>query len=117
MKDMEYEERLKYLKLPSLEYRRFRGDLIEAFKILTGFYDNETIKDLFTLDEGTNTRGHKLKLKVKQSNTNLSLKFFTNRIVKPWNNLPAETITSKTLNAFKNSLDKQYKNIQYQCNI
>ena len=116
-KDMEYEERLKSLHLPSLEYRRFRGDMIETFKILKGFYDPITIKDLFTLVEDNTTRGHSLKLKVKQSNTNLSLNFFTNRIVKPWNGLLPETVTAETLNAFKNLLDKEFEENIYKCDM
>jgi hypothetical protein len=35
MKDLTYEERLRKLKLPSLRYRRLRGDMIETFKIVT----------------------------------------------------------------------------------
>jgi hypothetical protein len=31
-KDMTYENRLRKLKLPTLAYRRKRGDMIEAFK-------------------------------------------------------------------------------------
>ena len=116
-KDMEYEERLKKLGLPSLEYRRFRGDLIETFKILNGYYDPATTKGLFTLCGDDSTRGHSLKLRVKQSNTNLSLKFFTNRITKTWNSLPSETVCVETLNAFKNAIDKQFKEITYVQNI
>ena len=33
---LSYEERLKKLKLPTLKYRRLRGDMIEVFKILMG---------------------------------------------------------------------------------
>ena len=29
-----YEDRLRYLNLPSLKYRRIRGDLIQLFKIV-----------------------------------------------------------------------------------
>jgi hypothetical protein len=36
-----YPERLQKLKLPTLAYRRIRGDMIELFKILTGKYDPE----------------------------------------------------------------------------
>ena len=39
MKDLSYEARLKYLKLPSLSYRRLRGDVIEMYKIITHKYD------------------------------------------------------------------------------
>ena len=38
---MEYSDRLKKLKMPTLKYRRLRGDMIETFKIITGNYDNE----------------------------------------------------------------------------
>jgi hypothetical protein len=31
--NMEYNERLKKLKMPTLKYRRMRGDMIEVFKI------------------------------------------------------------------------------------
>ena len=37
--DMTYEERLKTLKLPTLVYRRMRGDIIEAYKLVTKKYD------------------------------------------------------------------------------
>ena len=39
LKDMSYEERLRSLKLQSLETRRLRGDMIEVFKILKGLDD------------------------------------------------------------------------------
>ena len=39
MKELNYEDRLKSLKLYSLEYRRFRGDMIEVFKMCHGHYD------------------------------------------------------------------------------
>jgi hypothetical protein len=34
LKNMEYNERLKKLKMPTLKYRRMRGDMIEVFKSL-----------------------------------------------------------------------------------
>ena len=36
--DMPYEQRLEELKLPSLAYRRMRGDVIEMFKYCQGEY-------------------------------------------------------------------------------
>ena len=37
--NLSYENRLKKLKLPSLEYRQPRGDMIEVFKIIRNYYD------------------------------------------------------------------------------
>ena len=39
LKDMTYEKRLRKLKVPTLDYRRTRGDMIEAFKLTSGLYD------------------------------------------------------------------------------
>ena len=45
----------------SLEQRRLRGNLIEAFKIMRGM-DRVDREQLFPLVEGSVTRGHKLKV-------------------------------------------------------
>ena len=37
LKDLSYPERLKKLKLPTLAYRRIRGDMIETYKIKREF--------------------------------------------------------------------------------
>ena len=39
-----YEERLMALKLPTLKYRRIRGDMIEVYKLLTNMYDDNTVQ-------------------------------------------------------------------------
>ena len=56
-----YQERLKTLGLPSLEYRRERADVIEVFKILNTI--DEIDKDkFFTVSTYTSTRGHPRKV-------------------------------------------------------
>ena len=49
MKNLSYTERLSKLKLPSLEYRRLRGDIIQVYKIVNGDYDPVTTVSLFSI--------------------------------------------------------------------
>ena len=42
LKNLIYEEHLQKLDLPTLQFRRLRGDLIETYKLMTGKYD-ETV--------------------------------------------------------------------------
>ena len=56
LKNLSYKERLIKLKLPSLEYRRLRGDFIEAYKILNNIYDPLTTKRLLTVCTNKRTR-------------------------------------------------------------
>ena len=48
LKEKSYRERLTILKLPSLTFRRLRGDLIEVYKIVHDIYDPITTKKLLT---------------------------------------------------------------------
>ena len=65
-----YEERLKKMDLPSLAYRRVRGDAIELHKYLHGIYSVDS-SDLLPLHESSSlsTRGHTLKLAKRSSRT------------------------------------------------
>ena len=47
MSNLTYPERLKKLKLPTLMYRRLRGDLIEVYKIMKPIYDS-TVRPVLT---------------------------------------------------------------------
>ena len=66
--ELEYNQRLAQLKLPSLEYRRCRGDMIEVFKITHGIYDSTTTSALFTYNKAI-TRGHPYKFTKVSTNT------------------------------------------------
>ena len=68
LKNLSYQERLSKLKLPSLEYRRLRGDFIEVYKIVHKIYDPLTTNSLLTLDLNLKTRTNSLKLKKKRTN-------------------------------------------------
>ena len=112
MTDVPYEERLRMLKLPSLCYRRVRGDMIEMFKITHNFYDSQITKSLFQFaDSITRTNGYKL-TKV-QCNTASFQHFFTNRVVNCWNSLPRHVVSVDTINVLENSLDRHLSSFTY----
>ena len=106
LKNLTYEERLRALKLPTLRFRRLRGDMIETFKILKGIYDRKVTEDLFELNQESKSRGHTLKIRKQRSRLNVRKFFFTNRIVDIWNNLKEEIVSAKNLNTSKNKQDE-----------
>ena len=60
-----YRERLEDMKLPTLKYRRYRGDMIECYKISHGLYDNEIINNFLRFrpnDRQYLFRGHRFNL-------------------------------------------------------
>ena len=61
LKNLEYADILRKLKMPTLKYRRNRGDMIETFKIMSGINDKEVTDGMLELDENTRTRGHEKK--------------------------------------------------------
>ena len=110
IKDLPYEQRLATLKLPSLKYRRFRGDLIQYFKIMTGI-DDMNFEHLFSYNESVCTRSANLNLHKKYSRTNLRKFSFTNRVISYWNALSTNTKSAHDLNHFKALLDSDEKKI------
>ena len=113
-RDLSYEQRLQRLKLPTLVYRRLRGDMIEVFKILTGIYDPRASKGLLPLyrDMVRNPermRGHKWKLYKTRSRLNLRHKFFGNRVVDIWNDLPEHVVDAPSVHSFERRLDRVWR--------
>ncbi len=105
IRHLEYEDRLKSLGIPTLEYRRKRSDLIQVYKALHGL-DDMKWQDMFTLST-THTRGHSLKLYKKQGRTTQRINTFALRVVDSWNSLSEATVNAKSLNVFKSSLNKE----------
>ena len=56
MKNLNYEERFNLLKMPTLKFRRMRGDMIEAFKILTRLYDGRVTERMLDISRSHITR-------------------------------------------------------------
>ena len=108
MQDTPYEQRLKRLKLPTLKFRRMRGDMIETYKILCGIYDGRVTSGLFTLMENSTTRGNSLKIKKERCSRDIRKYSFTNRVVDLWNSLPEYIVKANSVHQFENRLDKHW---------
>ena len=108
LRNLPYNERLQKLKLPSLVYRRRRGDMIQTYKFVHNIWNIDD--DLFTLSADTGTRGHQYKLFKERFETNVRGHFFTNRITDLWNNLPQDVVNASSVNQFKNKLDNYWEN-------
>ena len=100
-----YKERLIYLKLQTLRFRRLRGDMIEVFKILNGYYDECVVPDVLR-NMNDRTRGNSLKLLHIRSRLDLNKHSFCSRVVGVWNSLPDSVVLSSSINMFKNNLDR-----------
>ena len=108
-KKLSYEDRLRRLNLPTLIYRRLRGNMIQMYNIVSGKHINQpTVK--VNLSHVSNTRGTIYKLQLTRMHYNLRKHFFSNRIVAIWNSLPNTVVTAESTNTFKTRLDKFWAN-------
>ena len=113
---LSYHERLQQLKLPTLQYRRLRQDLIFLFK---------HAKQLITLDTRTHCKVCRYNSDMLSTSLSLTSRrhphryqihhhqgirntFLTSRALTTWNNLNPDTVTAKTVNCFKNLLNKNH---------
>ena len=111
--DTPYEDRLRALNLPSMEYRRKRGDMIQCFKIMDGLVRIE-MKDLFTPIPSSITRGHNKRVLRQKSNKAARAMSFSQRTIPDWNSLPKTVVAAPSVNAFKNRLDEAWKDRIYR---
>ncbi|MES9881006.1 MAG: reverse transcriptase domain-containing protein, partial [Sedimenticola sp.] len=72
-----YQERLRTLGLPSLEYRRERADLLQVYKILTGIDKIDKAK-MFKMATEQRTRGHSMKIFKQRPRINVGKNVFSN---------------------------------------
>jgi len=109
-----YEDRLKKLRLTSLETRRKRGDLIEFYKVLNGSDQVIWQKSPEKIIQGDrdgpaarNLRRGGICFRREPANICTSRnEFFLNRVIPLWNELPKTIREAATLNSFKAGLDK-----------
>ena len=110
LKHMSYEDRLQGLGLTTLIERRYRGDMIQTYKILTGKEDVDCDRYFKMARERGNpdlVRGHKIykgRCNRKQRRNTFSM-----RVANPWNKLPKNVVSSQKTSGFKAGLDKYEK--------
>ena len=102
-----YHQRIHGLDLISLVQRRLRGQLIEVFKYLNRF-TTASARRLFDYDPNARTRNNGAKLILKHFNTSVAQHFSPIKITTTSNALPNDVVSSRTVNSFKNSLDKHW---------
>ena len=108
---MEYEDRLRKLKWPTLETRRLFLSLVVCYKIVFGM-NKLNFDDLLEFTKCNATcANHPYKLYVKPAKRNPYKYSFPIRIVRDWNSLPGSIVEAGSLSRFKSAL-KRFLNIQ-----
>ena len=103
--NLKYEERLERLNLFLLQYRRMRGDMIEPYKIISGLEDVNSSQFFASMD---NLCGYNLKVYTEHLRKVIHEEIFL-MVINQRNGLSEEVVKAKTLNSFKNSLEKYWR--------
>ena len=117
LSELSYPARLKKLNMPTLAYRRVRGDMIQTFKLLRenlkeGGYDR-SLPDLLTAEKESRYESKnkgKYHLPILRFNNPLREHSFSVRIRKLWNSLPPQVKMSENIKEFERSLDNHWSN-------
>ena len=107
---LEYPERLKALKMPTLAYRRVRGDMIQVYKLLNGKYDT-SLPQFLTLSHNKE-KGldrHNLDLFLHSCSKDIKKYSFASRVQRLWNSLPEGLVNAETVYDFEVGLDAHWE--------
>ena len=115
LRHLTYQQRLSELNLPSLEYRRMRGDMIFMYQIFHHLINIDSDL-LFSSPHISTTRGHNYKLYKPRARLKACSDFFGVRTIDSWNNLPYDLVNAPSLSIFKNQLDEHWKHLHYKIN-
>ena len=110
LSDLPYQDRLRKLNIPTLAYRRVRGDMIQKYKLVcspeTGSYD-KSLPPLFKFFS-RDTRGNNKKIALEHVNRDIRKYNFNMKNAKIWNSLAQHIIDSKNIQQFEYNLDKYW---------
>ncbi len=106
MKNLDYTERLQKLELPTLQFRRQRGDMIQVWKHFNS-YDRATLSPNFRPITRV-TRTHPFQLtrnRPKDGARGVQSNSFYYRVASSWNELDQNVVEAPTINCFKARID------------
>ena len=104
LKKMDYDRRLKTLGIPTLAFRRKRGDMIEILKILSGKYDEDFSEGLFSMHQNRSKSGHTKKMYKLRTKFDRRKHSFCHRVVNNWNARPQYVVESESVVKFASGL-------------
>ena len=114
LSSLSYEDRLRKLHLPTLQFRRLRTDLLLLYKIShnMSILNTDTFcthckhnTSMLTPALSHNTRGHNYKFQIHH-HQGIRNRFFTSKCLTLWNTLTPNTVNSTSINNFKHNLGK-----------
>jgi len=86
LRNMSYNDRLRYLNIPCLELRRLHNDFFWCYKVVFTLVQVR-FDDLFVFSPCQVTRGHAFKLFKCQNTHCVRASFFSERVINCWNSL------------------------------
>ncbi len=107
LRDLNYEERLKKLQLPTLTERREREDMIMLYKCVEGM-EKIDVKE-YVIPSQSSSRRHSKKLYKKRLKKDVKKYSFPDRAIGKWNALPEEVVCVKSIHSFKEKYDEMSK--------
>jgi len=87
LRNMSYNDHLRYLNIPSLELRRLHNDLFWCYKVVFRLV-LVSFDDLFVFSPCQVTRKHAFKLFKRQNTHCVRANFFSGCVINCWNSLP-----------------------------
>ena len=110
-----YEEKLSEAGMITLEARRRRGDLLQAYRTLNGVDDVDASQWFQMVQpcagastenpEWTRNSSGAINVTRGEGRNDFRRNFWSQRVTEPWNSLPKEVKEAETLNIFKNGID------------
>ena len=110
LKNMDYETRLKELKLTKLEDRRTRGDMILTYRLINGLEGIDYRKFFSLVNTPYDTRGHSKRIARTLLNLEVRRNFFSRRVIEKWNEKLTEyEVSAPSTKVFKERYDEMEK--------